>query len=319
MKEASLMKKCFRNPGIRMLLFLLLTGSAWAEGLAVPTEGGVLILDGRNLTEIRTLSLGGKETPRLAVHPSSPVMAGLAGDQLVFWNLPPFTEASKHQDTLFSGVDSMAFSADGSTLFLLSPELRAVLNFDLATSKVIGTLPVPGGSPEWMKVTPDGLLVGQENSVNLLSTSPDKGLLAQYSFPDSIVAAVVSQGRIILARAGIAGIDSYELKTGRAIGYVPAAGVIKDMVAGTGGMYALLNGGEVRALSADGSQTRWTYPASGSTFQQIVAGANGSSVFCFDRSAGVLVSLDAVAGQENARINLGGVGAAEPVVISDGL
>ena len=91
MKEASLMKKCFRNPGIRMLLFLLLTGSAWAEGLAVPTEGGVLILDGRNLTEIRTLSLGGKETPRLAVHPSSPVMAGLAGDQLVFWNLPTFT------------------------------------------------------------------------------------------------------------------------------------------------------------------------------------------------------------------------------------
>ena len=87
MKEAPLMKKRFRYPGIRLLLFLLLTGSVWAEGLAVPTEGGVLILDGRSLTEVRALSLGGKETPRLAVHPSSSVMAGLVGEQLIFWNL----------------------------------------------------------------------------------------------------------------------------------------------------------------------------------------------------------------------------------------
>ena len=319
MKEASLMEKYFRNAGLPFLLLLLFSSSVWAEGLAVPTEGGVLILDGRSLTEVRTLSWGGKETPRLAVHPSSSVMAGLAGDQLVFWNLPAFAEASKHKDPLFSGVNSLAFSADGSSLFLLSPELRAVLVFDLSTSKVTGTLPIPGGSPQWMRVAPDGILVGQENAVNLLSTSPDRGLLAQYSFPDSVGAAVVSQGRIMLARTGIAGVDSYELKTGRAIGYVPAAGVIKDMVVGTGGMYALLNGGEVRALSADASQTRWTYPASGSAFQQVLAGANGSNVFCFDRSAGMLVSLDAVAGQENARINLSGVGAAEPVVISGGL
>jgi outer membrane protein assembly factor BamB len=316
MKEGPFMKMCFRDPGIGLLLFILLTGSVLAEGLAVPIQGGVLILDGRSLTEIRNLNLGSKETPRLAVHPSSPVMAGLAGDQLVFWNLPAFAEASKHSDTLFPGVSSMEFSADGSSLFLLSPELKAVLVFDLATSKIIGTLPVPGGRPEWMKVTPDGVLVGQKNAVNLLSTSPDKGLLAQYSFPDSIGAAVVTQGRIILARTGMAGFDSYELKTGRAIGYVPAAGVVRDLVVGTGGMYALLNGGEVRALSADSSQTRWTYPSSGATFQQIAAGPNGSSVFCFDNSAGLLVSLDAVAGQENARVNLSGAGAAEPVVVS---
>lgn len=316
MKEASLMKKYFRSSGLGLLLFLLMSSPIWAEGLAVPTEGGVLVLDGRSLTEIRTLSLGGRETPRLAVHPTSPVMAALVGEQLVFWNLPAFAEASKHTDNLFSGVTSMEFSADGASLFLLSPDLRAVLKFDLASSKVVGTLPVPGGNPAWMEVTSEGPLVGQERAVSLLAVDPDKGLLAQYSFPDSIAAAVVTQGRIMLARTGIAGVDSYELKTGRAIGFVPAAGVVKDLVVGAGGLYALSSGGEVRALSSDASQTRWTYPASGTTFQLLVAGSNGTSVFCFDGSAGVLVSLDAVAGQENARINLSGVGAAKPVVFS---
>lgn len=317
MKEASPMRKKLHESGLAALVVMLLGTLVQAEGLAVPVEGGVVVLDGRSLAEVRRVELSGSGVPQLAIHPSSSVLAGLVGEQLVFWNLPALAEASKHKDSLFSGVNAMAFSVDGSSLFLLSPELRAVLKFDLATSKVTGTLPIPGGVPVWMRVVPDGVMIGQENAVSLLSPIPGKGLLAQYSFPDSIRSAAVNQGRILLARTGIAGVDSYELKTGRAIGFVPAADVVKDLVAGAGGLCALSRGGEVRALSSDAAQTRWVYPAESAPLQALISGGGGT-VFCFDGKTGTLVSLDAVAGQENARISLSGTGTAVPVVVNGG-
>jgi len=313
------MEKTFRRWWFLGVLWLLSAASTLADGVAVPTAGGVLVLSGRTLTEVRSLEFKEQEVPRLAVHPSSPILASLSGDRLQFWNLPSFAEASRHENALFEGAHSLAFSQDGAALFLLSPELRAVLKFDLATSRVVGTLPVPGGDPLWMEVIPEGVLVGQADSLSLLSPEPRLGLLAQFRFPDRLNSAAVERGRLLLAREGVAGLDSYEIKTGRAVEFVPTSSTFEHLVSEAGRLYALSPGGEVQALSPDASRALWTYSDSSLSPDRLVAGADGSLLYVFDHSKGVLISLDALSGQENARIQLSGAGRGVPVIFTGNL
>jgi hypothetical protein len=313
------MKKVIRKRLVAALFVLLLSSAVQADGVAIPKEGGFLVLDGSSLAEVRTVEMGGDDVPKLAVHPSSPIMAGLRADELTFWNLPSFAEASQHRDPLFEGVVDLEFSEDGATLYLLSSELRAVIAFDLASSRVSGTLPVPGGDPLWLEVHPQGVLVGQEHSVSLLSADAEEGLLSQFRFPEKVSSALVNGQGLYLVRAGTAGVDSYEVQSGRAIGFLPTSSVLKQLVAGVkgDGMYALSESGAVQAWTADATQPRWTYPAGVVVFDAIVTGGSGSTVYAFDHSSQTLVSLDSALGKENSRVNISILAASRPVVYEE--
>jgi hypothetical protein len=312
------MKKVFRERLVSALFLLIFSGAVQADGVAIPREGGFLVLNGDSLTEARTVEMGGADVPKLAVHPSSPILAGLSEDRLTFWNLPSFAEASRHQDSLFKGVVDIDFSDDGTVLYLLSAELRAVIKFDLSSSQVSGTLPVPGGQPLWLQVHAEGVLVGQEHSVSLLSADAEKGLLSQFRFPERITSALVKGQSLFLTRVGSAGVDTYEARTGRAIGFLPTASTLKQLIGGVkgDGLYALSGNGAVQAWSADGSRPRWTFPAGALSFDAIVTGGSGSALYAFDQDSQVLVALDSGLGKESARVNLGGVAGWKPVVFS---
>lgn len=311
------MKKVFKERLVAALFLLLLSSIVQADGVAIPKVGGFLVLNGNSLTEVRTVEMGGEDVPKLAVHPSSAVMAGMSADKLTFWNLPSFAEASRHSEPIFAAVTDLAFSADGSTLYLLSGELRAVIKFDLATSRVSGTLPVPGGEPLWLKAHAKGVVVGQENSVSLLSATAEEGLLSQFRFPEKISSALVREERLYLTRAGVAGIDSYEVQSGRAIGFLPTANPLSRLVGGvTDGLYALSQNGEVQAWTVDAAQPRWTIQSGGVAFDELVTGGDGSTVFAYAEASQTLVSLDTALGKENARVNLGASFRRSPVVFS---
>ena len=298
-------------------LILSVAIPAWADGVALPKNGGVLILNGRSLTEAKQLQVKGDRAPLLAVHPSSNILAGLADGALTFWNLPSYAEASRHVDPLFDDAADIAFSADGTTLYILSPSLGAVLRFELASSKVVGTLPVPGGPPRWMSVTSEGVLVGQEHAVCLVSADPETGLLAQYLFPEKLKSAAMLGGRIFLGREGAAGLDSFEAKTGRMIAFYPTSVPLRQLLSDRkGSVLALTEMGEVQAWTPDATRPKWRFRAPGLSADRMVTGGDGATVYLFDSQSQVLVALDTAAGTENARITLSGVGAGLPVIFS---
>lgn len=312
------MEKDFREGLVLALLIILFCSAARADGLAVPVKGGFSVLDGKTLAVVRAVEMGGEDVPKLAVHPSSPILAGLSGQRLVFWNLPSFAEASTHSDSLFAGVTELGFSPDGTTLYLLSDELRAVIKFDLASSRVSGTLPIPGGPPLWMKAYSSGVLVGQDDTLSLLSPNAEKGLLAQFRFAQKVSSALMIGENLLVARAGLAGIDSYQALTGRAVQFMPTASGFKQLVgSGGGSFYALGGAGDVSAWTTDALRPRWTHSSSPLVFDGIAMGGENARVYAFDLKGQTLVALDSALGNESARTTLAPGAVWPPVIFAD--
>ena len=288
------------------MLFALGSGPAFAEGLVIPRKGGLTVLRGADLSELRQVSTGlERETPRLAVHPGAPVLASLSGRELTFWNLPTFTEASRHQDDLFQSACGLAFSAGGEELYVLSEAMKAVIVFDLNSSKVAGVIPVPGGVPNRIDATALGLLVRTENGVCLLSPELEDALLAQFRYPATLQSAAISGERLFLARSGEPGLDSYEAKSGRALGPIFSSSQFQAVapLPKKSGLVALTSAGGVEAWDFGQSRATWTYGGSG-LFDNLLLSKEGTVVYALSRKTGSLVSLDAASGKELATVRV---------------
>jgi hypothetical protein len=290
---------------IYFLGLFLFTGTAWADGLVFPKAGGAVVLDGSSLAQGRALSLSSKSIPVLAVHPAAPIMASCTPEEgLVFWNVPSFSEASRHQDSLLKeGIVALAFSKDGEHLYLLSQALRAVVDFDLSQSKVQGLVPVPGGLPEGLEVSTSGLVVWQETGLSLLSSDPKVGLLAQFRFPEKVLAAQVLGQRLYVALRGVSGLWSYQLPNGRALGVIPTQAEIAQISSPVegGGMLLLKSSGVVELRDLDKPQPRWTHSEGQCRFDAMAPAGQGRVVYLYDAETGTVVAVDSQLGTELAR------------------
>lgn len=298
------------------LLCLFVSSASGADGLVVPTPGGGVVLEAKSLNQVGEFSLGSASKPLLAVHPSSPILAGYTPDTgVVFWNLPSMAVASTHNDELFGdGISSISFSQDGKSLFLLSDDLRSVVVFDLAKSEVSGLLPIPGTSPESMVVTSVGLLLGQGGGVTFVSSEPEEGLVAQFKFPQTISSTLVLGERLFIGLRSTPGIWSYQLPSGRALGFVPTEGEVKQIRSlGPGKLFCLLSdAGAIHGHDFQSPTARWTFPGQ---FNQLVVSPAGDVVYGVDRQGLNLVAVEASLGAELARVVLPS-GAGDPIGFS---
>lgn len=305
-----------------IVLFALGFQPGFAEGLVVPRNGGVTVFRGDDLSEVRQVSTGSEqETPSLAAHPAAPVLASLSSGELTFWNLPSFTEASRHKNDLFLSARGLAFSPSGEALYILSESMKAVIVFDLNTSKVVRMIPVPGGIPKRIETTAIGLLVEIEKGVSLLSYEGEGALLTQFRYPETLQSAVISDHRIFLARSGESGLDSYEAKSGRALGPVFSGSHFKALVnlPKKAGLVALTTTGTVEAWNFGQTRASWTYGGSGGLFDLLLSNKEGTVVYALARKTGNLVALDSASGKELAmgKISTSVEGAGRMAVFSD--
>jgi len=296
----------------------LFSGTALADGVVVPRKGGGTVLDGATLSEVGSFSLPSESVPLLAVHPVAPIMASSTPEQgLVFWNLPSFKEASRHEDPLLKdGIVDLAFSHDGESLYLLSEELRAVIVFDLKSSKVKSVIAVAGGSPQGLEVAEAGLLVRQQGGVSLLSPSPETGLLIQFRYEEKVQAAQVVGSHIYLGLQGQTGLWVYRLPEGRTVGLLSTEAEATQVSAkGTGdGLVVLTSSGGLEARSLSQGGPGWTFAGGGSyRFDSFASAPHGRVLYAQDVDTGGLVAVDSQSGSELARASL--PGSSGPVVV----
>lgn len=296
-------------------IWLVASSVAFGEELIVPREGGVVVLDGQTLAELRRVEFG-EAPPLLSVHPQAPILASLqGGNGLVFWNLPTMVEASRHEHALFDGVSAMHFSEDGDELYLLSSKLRGIVVFDLSRSKVKGLIPVPGSPPKGFSVAESGLVVEQADGISLVSTEPQDGLVAQFRFPENLNSSVVAGAQLFVALRGVPALTSYQLPSGRVLNFMPTNGEVTYLASGStpGEVVSLDGNGQVQKWAPAGGRS-WTGPALGVGVRAVCASRKGR-LYTFDETSGTILVLDAEAGTELARSQVVG-GSGQPVVYS---
>ena len=291
-----------------LFLSLLLASTALptiAEDLVIPRHGEMLVLTGSTLTEVRRVSVNSHHRPVLAVHPSEPILASVTEHRgLVFWNLPSFAQASRHESTMLENITAAHFSPDGRSLYLLNTELRAIVVFDLASSKVAGVLAVPGENPLDFGVTSQGVWVRQEHGATFLSSNAQEGLLAQYRFPEALAAGLVTGDRFYAVIGETTGISSYILKSGRALGYLPTAERIRHLLSEDRGFYLLSSQGGVEFKDlASGSQI-WSGSVVGEGADYLLSGKDSASLYVIGRGSGMVRSFDSRTGDAKAQFRV---------------
>ena len=289
------------------IVFLCLTLAvvSGADGLVVPKPGGGVVLDADSLNQVAEFRVDSRTTPLLAVHPSSPILAGYTPETgVVFFNLPSMTVASTHKGELYAnGINDLAFSADGNSLYLLSGELRSVVVLDLKTSEVSGLLPVPGAGSEGLSITSSGLLLNQGSVLSLIGPQADEGLLAQFRFPQDISDAQVEGERLFIGLRGVAGVWSYQLPSGRVLGFLPTEGEVKQFCPlGRGQGFCLLSAsGAIQAYDFSAAGPRWTFPG---RYARLLRGRESGAVFALDSQSSTVIAVDSKLGSELARATL---------------
>lgn len=300
------------------IVFLCLTLAvvSGADGLVVPKPGGGVVLEADSLSRVTEFRIDSRSTPLLAVHPSSPILAGYTPETgVVFYNLPSLTVASTHKGELYaSGVNDIAFSSDGNSLYLLSGELRSVVVLDLKTSEVSELLPVPGAGSQRLSATASGLLLNQGSVLSLIGGQADEGLLAQFRFPQDITAAQVEGERLFIGLRSVAGVWSYQLPSGRVLGFLPTEGEVKQLCAlGKSKGFCLLNAaGALQAYDFSTPAPRWTFPG---RYGLLLKGRAGDAVYAVDSQSSTIVSVDSRLGSELARVSVDS-GSGHPVLFS---
>lgn len=294
---------------LKVLILFSLCAPALADGLIVPKVGGCLVLSPGTLAKEREFKMDTKAVPLLAAHPSAPVVASVTPEQgLVFWNTPGFSEASRAGDPLLKdGIVDMAFSADGNSLYLLSAPLRAVLVYDLSSSKLAGVVPVPGSDGKRIKSCEAGVLVRQDDGVSLLSPTPKPGLLAQYRYSQPLLAALCEGDRLYTSIQGDPGIWVYDLKAGQTLGLLPAQGSTVSLGprAGEKGVVMVESSGIVSARDFKSATPNWTYQGTPANSLGVELLSGGQSLYVFNSNSGSLVALAGDTGKVQASAELG--------------
>ncbi len=295
--------------GLHFFLLVLLSGAAFAEGVLVPKVGGLLVFHSTTLAPLGEIKLDTSGVPLLASHPAAPVVACLTPEKgLVFLNAPGFSEASKHTDPLFAdGIVDLAFSHDGNSLYLLSSSLRGVIVFDLGASKVSGLLPVPGGEGKRLAVGEQGILVYQEEGVVLISSLPKSGLLAQYRYSQPFLSGLLEGDRFYASIQGDPGIWVYDVRAGQALGLLPSQQKVVRLCRRLGekGLIFLSEDGAVTARDFQTSSPNWIYTSSFTASSDSELWWGGSSVYVYEPSAGMLVSVSGQTGKPQGQVELG--------------
>lgn len=289
-------------------LTVVLVFPALADGLIASRAGGGVLLDSDTLSEVGRFQMGDNDVPLLAVHPTAPILAAhTPGEGLVFWNLPQCSEASRHQNALLGeGVVSLEFSRDGERLYLLSSRLRAVLVFELASSKIITMIPVPGGEPTGFGVGAGHLLVTQGSTISVLSTDPKEGLVAQFRFPEEVLSGLLQESRVYVALRGVNGIWAYQFPTGRTLGLLPTSTEVAEIVERANGLVLSTPSG-LESQPTSGEGQGWKAPSVGGAFDLAGITPDQRRVFALKRASGLLLILDSKTGAELGRLSLAGV------------
>lgn len=294
---------------VKLLILFSLSGVASADGLLVPKAGGMILLHPSTLAQLGEIKLETTSVPLLASHPTDPVVAAVTPEKgLVFLNAPGFSEASKHSLALLKeGIVDLTFSQDGSKLYLLSKNLRAVVVFDLSTSKVSSVLAVPGGEGKRLESCAAGVLVKQQDGVVLLSGQSKGSLLAQYRYSQPFLSGLVDGERLYVSVQGDPGIWVYDLLAGQTLGLLPAQQSVLELARRSGekGLIFWSSDGTVTARDFKTSTPNWTYSSVPSTVDRGDVVWGRVSLFVFDREGGSLVCLDGQTGKAQARLELG--------------
>ena len=287
--------------------FLSVCTPAWSDRLLLPQNGGAVVLDGDDFSELQRLAWGTRSSSLLDIHPSGSVVASYSHDEgLVFWNTRNLSEASRYRQPLFEGALDMKFSLSGDELYFLSPSLRSVIVFDLKSSEVSRLVPVPGKSPHSISVNSHGILVEQERALSLISTSSESSLVAQFHFAHDLLASVVADGRLFVSLDGEDSLSAFDLPSGRSLEDVPLERAPEKIIASRAGgkLYVLADGGLVQSWGVNGGAPRWSVVLDGVSPDFVCEGRDSGRVYLLDLRAGIIVSVDAERGRELARRRL---------------
>lgn len=283
----------------------LFVSPVWADGLAVPGEGVIQLVDLATIRLARTVELQGDAVPVLAVHPSQSVLASLSATSgLRFWNLPDFSEANEFEDPLLEGVIDAAFSNGGGKLYLLSEELKSVLVYDLATSEISSIWPLPGGAPLSLAVGADSVGVLQKDGATLLD--PNSGTLkAQFRFGLPVKGALLNGRTHLFSIADGGGVSAYRASSGTRLPSVGGGGAYAQLMEADGGRYYMVHESESQLEAWDGNGSTMAWAAElGQGPHYVVASRDGKWVYAASRSLKSIAVLDQGSGKELGKLPL---------------
>lgn len=289
---------------------LSLALGARADGLALPAPGRIELLDLDQIRVTRSVELKGRAAPLLAGHPSGTVLASLQGEQLIFWNLPGFTEASSATDPLFGQVIATAFTPTGDRLFMLSRSLKSVLSFSLSSLSVEGIYPLPGGEPIGMEMVADALLVRHKDGVTVLEPSSG-ALLAQYRLGAPVSGLLYTSKSLTVALEGRSGLLRFANATAEPLPAPAGAGSYGELAfaPGDGFLAVGLSGQTLESWTGSG-KLAWTAPLSSGP-HSLVWTKDKKLVLALGQSSKMVSVIEAGSGKELGKLpvdNLAGGG-----------
>lgn len=289
-----------------VLCFLLLAHPVWSDGLAVPGRGVISVVDLATIRVSRTVELPGEAVPMLAVHPADSVLATLSSSSgLRFWNLPDFSEASQFEDPLLEGVVDLAFSSDGTRLYLLSQELKAVLVYDLGTSTISQVWPIPGGTPVSLSVGTGSLGVLHKDGASVLD--PASGSLKfQFRFGLPVKGALLDKRVIYLSVADGGGVSRYRADNGARLDNVGGGGAYAQLLQDlqSGRLYMVHESESLlEARDGNGGTLAWSSEL-GQGPHYVMVSRDGKWVYASSRSLKSVAVLEQSSGRELGKLPL---------------
>lgn len=285
------------------LFILLLVTVAGADGLVVPGRGEMQLIDLSTVRAGRTIELEGEAVPVLAVHPQQSVMASVSSSSgLRFWNIPDFSEASRFEDPLLEGVVDARFSNDGASLYLLSQQLKAVIVYDLASSKLGRIWPLPGSSPLALVDGEQGLGVLHKDGASLLDTSNGQ-LKAQFRFGAPVKGALLDSKFTCLAAADGGGVSRFRADSGKRLPNIGGGGAYSELKKGPNGRYYLVHesASSLEAWEGAGQSMAWNSDL-GQGPHYVILSKDGRWVYALSLALKSMSVLDESSGKELGKL-----------------